>query len=164
VSPEKALLVAANPFKYYQVSPTRVMKELGDVEFHRVHRDRHGGVFWDVIPSGPSRQDLPWKHPEIHSGYFYIAKKKVVKYWMNIEYIKRWKEIDLGAVEQYIPEPRRSYLQSYPETVRYYAILIREISELRTEHKLEDFTLVTTNGKVERLQNYAIVTDPGWRS
>lgn len=164
MSPEKALLVAANPFKYYQVSPTRAMKELGDVEFHRVYLDRYGGVFWDVIPSGrPGRQDLPWKHPEIHSGYFYIAKKKVVKYWMNIEYIKRWKEIDLGAVERYTPEPRRAYLQSYRETMRYYAILIREICELRTEHKLEDFTLVSANEKLERLRNYAIVIDPGWQ-
>jgi len=83
VSPEKAILIPANPFRYYRVTPTRVTKDLGDVEFHRAHLDRNGGVFWDVVP--PGRRDKPWRHPKINSGYFYISKIKAVRYWMNIE-------------------------------------------------------------------------------
>jgi len=154
LSIEKALLVPANPFKY---------KEMGDVEFHKAHLNRNGGVFWDLIPMG--RRDAPWKHPEIKSGYFYISKVQVVEYWMSIECIKRWKEVDLGEVERYIPEPRKAYLQSDPQTKTYYAILIKDIRHLNREHKhkLNEFTLASSNQKVERVQNYAIVVDPGWR-
>ena len=94
---KKAILVAANPYQKYIISdnlpPT---KDLGDVEFHREHCTKHGGVFWDVIP--PGRVDTPWNHPEINSGYFYISQKNtsergLVKYRMKIRYIKRWKDI-----------------------------------------------------------------------
>jgi hypothetical protein len=159
---KKAILIAANPFRYYTVTPNRTMKELGDVEFHKEHLKWNEGVFWDIVPMG--RRDLPWKHPEIHSGYFYISKLKKVKYWISIEYIKRWKEIDLTKVQRYIPEPRRAYLQSYPdECMIYYAILIREIHDLKPERELGDFTLASVDKKVERVQNYAIVINPGWR-
>jgi len=161
MSPEKAILIAANPFKYYTVTPTRITKDLGDVEFHRAHLNINRGVFWDVVP--PGRKDTPWKHPEINSGYFYISKVQKVRYWISIEYIKRWKEIDLGEVERYIPEPRRAYLHHYPETKIYYALLIREISPLKTERELREFRLASTAKNVERVQNYAIVIDPGWR-
>lgn len=161
MSPEKAILIAANPFQYYRVTPTRVTKDLGDVEFHRAHLGRNGGVFWDVVP--PGRRDAPWRHPEIHSGYFYISKVQKVRYWMNIEYIKRWKEIDLEKVERYIPEPRRAYLHHYPHTRTYYAILIRAIHPLKSEHELRELLLASVDKNVERVQNYAIIIDPGWR-
>jgi hypothetical protein len=138
-----------------------VTKELGDVEFHREHLTQNGGVFWDIVPMG--RWDVPWKHPEIHSGYFYVSRVQKVKYWIDIEYIKRWKEINLGQVERYIPEPRSAYLQSYPECMMYYAILIRDIHELKPERKLGDFTLANVNKNVERVQNYVIIRDLGWR-
>jgi len=158
---DKAILVAANPFRYYKVTPNRVTKELGDVEFHKEHLTRNKGVFWDIVPMG--RRDVPWKHPEIHSGYFYISRVRKVKYWINIESIKRWKEINLREVERYIPEPRRAYLQSYPECMMYYAILIREMHELKPERTLSDFTLASVDKKVELVRNYAIIIDPGWR-
>ncbi|MEM2129312.1 MAG: hypothetical protein QXZ70_01805 [Candidatus Bathyarchaeia archaeon] len=110
------------------------------------------------------RRDIPWKYPEIHSGYFYVSKVQKVKYWIGIEYIKRWKELNLDEIERYIPEPRRSYLQHYPERcMMYYAILIREIHELKQERALKDFMLASGNKRVERVQNYVIVVDPGWR-
>jgi hypothetical protein len=158
---DKAILIAANPFRYYTVTPSRVTKELGDVEFHREHLTQNGGVFWDIVPMG--RRDVPWKHLEIHSGYFYVSRIQRVKYWIDIEYIKRWKEINVGQVERYIPEPRSAYLQSYPECMTYYAILIRDIRELKPERKFSDFTLANVNKKVERVQNYVIIRDPGWR-
>jgi hypothetical protein len=161
LSSDKAIIIAANPFRYYTITPSRVTKELGDVEFHREHLTQNGGVFWDIVPMG--RRDVPWKHPEIHSGYFYISRVQKVKYWIDIEYIKRWKEINLGQVERYIPEPRSAYLQSYPECMMYYAILIRDIRELEHERKLSDFTLANVNKKVERVQNYVIIRDPSWR-
>lgn len=161
-SSDKAILVAANPFQYYTVTQSRVTKELGDVEFHKEHLSRNGGVFWDIIPMG--RRDVPWKHSEIHSGYFYISKVQKVKYWLDIEYIRRWKEINLGEVERYIPEPRRAYLQSFrTNCMMYYAILIKEIRELKPERKLSDFTLASVDKKVELVRNYAIIIDPGWR-
>ncbi|MCD6241184.1 hypothetical protein J7K27_06675 [Candidatus Bathyarchaeota archaeon] len=161
-SSNKAILIAVNPFKNYIVGPNRISKKLGDVEFHKGHLIRNGGVFWDIVPMG--RRDLPWKHPEIHSGYFYISKLKKVKYWISIEYIKRWKEINIQKVEKYIPEPRRTYLKYYRnKCMMYYAILIKEIRNLSPERKLSDFTLASTNTKVKRVQNYAIIIDPGWR-
>jgi len=161
VPPAKAVLIAANPYQSYRITPTRQTNDLGDVEFHRAHLNRHGGVFWDVIPQG--RRDVPWRHPDINSGYFYISKDQSVRYRINIEYVKRWKEIDLRKVEEYIPEPRRAYLNHYPETMIYYAFLIREIRALKPEHKLSELTLVSTGKEVARVQNYAIVIDPGWR-
>ncbi|MEM2129402.1 MAG: hypothetical protein QXZ70_02265 [Candidatus Bathyarchaeia archaeon] len=53
----KAILIAANPFQEYIVEPGLETKELGDVEFHREHLTRNGGVFWDIVPMG--RRDLP---------------------------------------------------------------------------------------------------------
>ncbi|MEM2112344.1 MAG: hypothetical protein QXX08_10805 [Candidatus Bathyarchaeia archaeon] len=159
---DKAILIAANPFRYYTIAPGRATKELGDVEFHREHLVRHGGVFWDIIPMG--RRDIPWKYPEIHSGYFYVSKVQKVKYWIEIEYIKRWKELSLDEIERYAPEPRRSYLRHYPQLcTMYYAILIRDIHELKPERTLEDFMLASGNKRVERVQNYVIVVNPGWR-
>jgi hypothetical protein len=160
---DKTIIVAANPFHHYLVAPGRYVKELGDVEFHRRHLDMCGGVFWDIVPMG--RRDLPWKHPEINSGYFYVSKPVgKVKYWIEIEYIKRWKELDLNKVKEYIPEPRLSYLQHYWDKCKiYYAILIREIRDLKPERELSDFRLATNNESVRRVQNYAIVLDPGWR-
>jgi hypothetical protein len=163
VSSEEALLVAANPSKYYQITPTRVSRELGEVEFHRTHRNLHGGVFWDVLPQGPGHRDAPWNHPGIHSGYFYVAGEKMVRYWMNIESVRRWSEIDQAEIDRYAPDPRRAYLQAYPDSRRYYAILIREINELVPGHPLQDFTLISTNRRIERLRNYSFVIDPGWR-
>jgi|YelNatPaOPRAMG01_1025707.scaffolds.fasta_scaffold137061_2 hypothetical protein len=159
----KAVIIAANPFRDYIIAPDRTTKELGDVEFHKEHLTRHGGVFWDLIPMG--RRDIPWKYPEIHSGYFYISKPVgKVKYWIEIEYIKRWGELDLNEVKEYIPEPRLSYLQHYWDKGQiYYAILIREIRDLKPERELSDFRLATNNESVRRVQNYAIVFDPGWR-
>ncbi|MEM2129313.1 MAG: hypothetical protein QXZ70_01810 [Candidatus Bathyarchaeia archaeon] len=49
---DKAIIIAANPLKDYIIAPNRTTKELGDVEFHREHLTRHGGVFWDIIPWG----------------------------------------------------------------------------------------------------------------
>jgi hypothetical protein len=69
----------------------------------------------------------------------------------------------LGEIERYIPEPRRSYLQHYPECMMYYAILIREITELKPERELKDYTLASINKSVEHVQNYVIIKDPGWR-
>lgn len=82
---------------------------------------------------------------------------------MNIESIRRWSEIDQEEIERHAPEPRRAYLQAHPASRRYYAILIREINELVPGHPLQDFTLASTNWRVERLRNYAFVIDPGWR-
>jgi len=162
VSTNKAIIIAANPFKEYVVAPNRTTKVLGDVEFHWEHLKRNGGVFWDIVPMG--RRDLPWKHSDIHSGYFYISRLQKVKYWINIEYVKRWRDIDLEQVEMYIPEPRKTYLQFYRNRCeRYYAILIREIRELKPERELNDFTLASSNKKVELVRNYVIVNDPGWR-
>lgn len=161
MQPEKAILVAANPFKYYLVTPTRRTKDIGDVEFHRAHLDHHGGVFWDVVP--PGRRDIPWRHPEIRSGYFYISKVQRVKYWMNIEFIKRWKEFDFRNAERYIPEPRRAYLTSYPETMTYYAMLIRDIRPITPERQLKELKLASTNRNVKLVRNYAIIIDPRWR-
>lgn len=158
---QKAIIVPANPFKYYLIAPGRETKELGDVEFHRAHLDRNGGVFWDVVP--PGRQDAPWRHPEIRSGYFYISRVQRVRYWMDIEFIKRWKEIDLRNAERYIPESRKAYLTSYPETMIYYAILIRDICPIKPERQLKEFELVSINKEVELVRNYAIIKDPGWR-
>jgi len=45
----------------------------------------------------------------------------------------------------------------------YYAILIRDVHELKPERKLSDFTLANVNKKVERVQNYVIIRDPSWR-
>lgn len=159
--PKKAILIPANPFKNYLITPTRETKKLGDVEFHRTHLDRHGGVFWDVVP--PGRRDTPWRHPEIRSGYFYISRVQRVRYWINIEFIRRWNEIDLGNSERYIPEPRRAYLTSYPQTKIYYAVLIRAIHPIKPERQLKEFRLASTNRKVELVRNYAIIVDPGWR-
>ena len=161
MSPEKAVLVAANPFLDYIITPTRKTKYLGDVEFHRAHLNRHGGVFWDLVP--PGRRDAKWGHPEICSGYFYISKIQRVKYWMNIEYINRWKEIDLRKVERYIPEPRRAYLDYYAYTKTYYAMLIRDINLLKPERELSEFKLASSGKNVELVRNYAIIKDPGWR-
>lgn len=158
---DKAIIVAANPYRDYIITPTRETKALGDVEFHRAHLNRHRGVFWDVVP--PGRRDVPWGHPEIRSGYFYISKIQRVRYWMNIEYIRRWKDIDLREVERYIPEPRRAYLNSYPYTMTYYAILIRDIHPLKPERKLDEFRLASSGKKVELVRNYVIIIDPGWR-
>jgi hypothetical protein len=159
----KAILIAANPFRDYPVAPDHYVRELGDVEFHRRHLDKYGGVFWDIVPMG--RRDLPWKHPEINSGYFYISKPVgKVKYWIEIEYIKRWGELDLNEVKEYIPEPRLSYLQHYWDKCKiYYAILIREIRDLKPERELSDFRLATNNESVRRVQNYVIIFDLGWR-
>ena len=161
VSSEKAVIVAANPFRDYIITPTRKTKYLGDVEFHRMHLNRHGGVFWDLVP--PGRRDAKWGHPEIRFGYFYISRIQRVKYWMNIEYIKRWKEIDLKRVEMYIPEPRRAYLSYYPHTMTYYAMLIRDINPLKQERKLDEFELASSGKNVELVRNYVIITDPRWR-
>ena len=160
---DEAILIAANPFRNYVIAPGQETKVLGNVEFHRDHLDKHGGVFWDIVPMG--RRDLPWKHPEINSGYFYISKPVgKIKYWIKIEYIKRWKELDLNEVKEYIPEPRLSYLQNYWDECKiYYAILIREIRDLKPERELSDFRLATNNESVRRVQNYAIVIDTGWR-
>ncbi|MGB9841493.1 MAG: hypothetical protein ACPLKZ_02085 [Candidatus Bathyarchaeales archaeon] len=148
---DNAILLAANPF----------LKEIGDVEFHREHLRRNGGVFWDIVPMG--KRDAPWKHPEIHSGYFYISPPQKVKYWVDIEYIKRWKELDLKQIERYIPKPRNNYLQSTPESKMYYAILIRDMHDLKPERNIGDFTLASTNKQVKRVRNYVIIRDPGWR-
>jgi len=148
----KAIVIAANPYEY---------KEIGDVELHRQHRDRYGGVFWDLIP--PGRWDTPWRHPEIGSGYFYISREGMVKYRMNIEYVKQWKEIVLQGVRDYIPESRRSYLESNPKTLIYYAILIRELEPLKTSRRLKEFTLVSSGKPVEAVRNYVIVYDQGYQ-
>lgn len=161
MSDEKAILVAANPYEYYQVTDTRKTRDMGDVEVHRQHLNRHGGVFWDVVP--PGRLDTPWKHPDIKSGYFYISKDGMVKYRMSIEFIKRWKDINLEKVGDYIPEFRRTYLKFYPSKMYYYAILIRELEPLRAVRKLGEFTLCSTQKPVERVQNYVFVYDPGYR-
>jgi len=155
---KKAILVAANPYRYYQVSPTRSIKELGDVEIHIQHRNLHGRVFWDMVP--PGRLDTPWKHPEIDSGYFYISRDGVVRYRMSIVYIRRWKDIDIDLVENYIPEFRRSYLNHYRECMTYYAILIDDLHRMEHERKLNEFILLSTMKPVERVQNYAIIVDP----
>jgi len=64
----KAIIIAANPFVERIVAPNRTTKVLGNVDFHWEHLRRNGGVFWDIVPMG--RRDLPWKHPDIHSGTF----------------------------------------------------------------------------------------------
>ena len=162
LSSDKAILIAANPFRYYTITPSRLTKELGDVEFHREHLTQNGGVFWDIVPMG--RWDVPWKHTEIHSGYFYISRVQKDKYWIDIEYIKRWKELNLNEVKEYIPEPRLSYLKHYWDECKiYYAILIRKIHDLKPERELSDFRLATNNERVRRVQNYAIIFDPGWK-
>lgn len=158
---ERAILIASNPYRNYIISPGRTSKEPGDVELHSAHLRQHHGVFWDIIPQG--RRDKPWGHPEIHSGYFYIAGDKVVRYWIDIEYIKRWKDIELAKVEGYIPHSRKAYLQAYPEAKNYYAILIRDIHRLTQERKKEEFRLANPIKEVERVRNYAIIIDPGWR-
>lgn len=152
------MLIPANPYKTYEVNMTN---ELGDVEYHGEHLKENGRVFWDLIP--PGRHYKPWAHPNIKSGYFYIAQDKVVKYWIDIEYVEQWKNIELTNVERYIPTPRRIYLDTDPKTKNYYALLIKQINPLKKEHNLEELTLVSTGTKVEHVQNYAIVFDPDWR-
>jgi hypothetical protein len=144
-SPE-AILIPANKQKF---------REVGDVELHRRHLKDNGGVFWDILPAGGV--DVPWKHPEIKSGYFYIAGEGTVRYWMSIEYIRRWKDLDLTEVRKYIPGFRK------PEPPKCYAILIRNLEPLQIERKLEDFTLVSTGQQVKLVRNYAIVKDEGYR-
>jgi len=159
---KKAIVVAANPYKHYHVSDTLPpTKDLGDVEVHREHRTRYGKVFWDIIP--PGRLDTPWKHPEINTGYFYVSKCGMAKYRMSIEYIRQWKDIDRERTRDCIPQCRRSYLESDRDTLTYYAILIGELEQLRSFRELREFTLVSTKKPVERVQNYVIVYDPGYR-
>ncbi len=133
----------------------RKLGELGDVELHRQHLRTNQVVFWDIIPAGGI--DAPWKHPGINSGYFYISGTGLVKYWMTIEYIKQWREINLDSVRKYAPSFRK------PEPSNYYAILISQLEPLRTERRLKDFRLASNNKEVERVQNYAIVKDEGYR-
>ncbi|MEM3551689.1 MAG: hypothetical protein QXV01_11440 [Candidatus Bathyarchaeia archaeon] len=45
LSLNKAIIVAANPFRECTVAPGKETKLLGDVEYHREHLDKHGGVF-----------------------------------------------------------------------------------------------------------------------
>ncbi len=146
MSNSKAIMIPANKQK---------LRELGDVELHRGHLRNYHGVFWDIIPAGDV--DVPWNHPEIKSGYFYISGEGTVRYWMNIEYIRRWKDLNLDEVRKYIPGFRK------PEPPNCYAILIRSLEPLQIERKLEDFTLVSTGQQVELVRNYAIVNDEGYR-
>jgi hypothetical protein len=142
----EAILIPANRQEF---------REVGDVELHRRHLKDNGGVFWDIIPAGDV--DVPWKHPEIKSGYFYISGEGIVRYWMNIEYIRRWKDLNLDEVKKYLPSFRK------PELPNYYAILIRHLEPLQIERKLEDFTLVSTGQQVKLVRNYAIVKDERYR-
>lgn len=159
MSANQALLAPANPSKIYRINMTN---QLGDVEFHRNHLRVNGRVFWDMIPAG--HRDSPWSHPEIKVGYFYIAGKsdQVVRYRMEIDYVRQWKELDLASIESWIPPPRRTYLDNDIATRDYYAILIRKIDRLQREHALNELELVSSEEPVERVENYAIVIDPEW--
>lgn len=154
---KKVIIVAANPYQYYQISTAQSTRDIGNVEYHKEHLDRHGGVFWDVIPAG--RRDTPWNHPEVDSGYFYISRQGKVRYRFHIEYIKRWKEIDKNKVKNYIPDARMTYIESYPDAEIYYAILIKELEPLRFDRTLDEFRLASTDKPVERVRNYVLAYD-----
>jgi hypothetical protein len=159
---QKAILIAANPYKNYEISPAHLSKEPGDVELHWTHLRQHKGVFWDVIPQG--RADKPWPYHDLRTGYFYIARDKTARYSIEIEFIKRWRDIDLVKFQSYIPQCRMTYLQAYPErSMNYYAILIRDIRRLTPEHRKEELQLANFPKQVDQVRNYAFIIDPLWR-
>ncbi|MEM3612667.1 MAG: hypothetical protein QW090_04850 [Candidatus Bathyarchaeia archaeon] len=54
----KAIIIAANPFKEYGVAPGRTTKELGNVKFHREHLNRYGfDEVWKDIQADLSDRD-----------------------------------------------------------------------------------------------------------
>lgn len=158
---EKAIIVAANPYRYYRISPDKTDSRLGDVEYHRDHLNNIGAVFWDMVPSGTNTSS--WNHPDVDLGFFYIAGEQKVKYWMKIEYIKPWNEVDRAGEGRYIPDLRQSYLKFYWDRAQnYFAIKIKEINPLKPGRKLDEFERANTGEKVQHVQNYVLIKIPDW--
>ena len=163
----KAILVPANPYDLIDIGGKGVLitRDLGDVEKHIEHLKAYGGVIWGMWP--PGGRSFPWKHPEIRTGYFYIAKDQVVRYKFElmspIRRLKDFSKSEWSEVEKYLPPVRKQTHEILADTIGdAFMLIIKSISRLRKERRLNEFKRWDNGMPVKMCRNYVIIEDPGY--
>ena len=152
---DESIIIPANPYIKYAQSNN---SQPGNVEAHRSYANKNKNVFWDLYT--PGKSDARWTHPEITSGYFYIAIDQKVRYRFRVGKIARIGEFE-DKYNTFVPPWRQSYWPKETDGP-LFAILMSNIRPLKTDHDLCEFALASTGEPLERVQNYAIVRDPGF--
>jgi len=163
----KAIIVAANPYVLFDIGGEGIFMttDLGDVKKHIAHLKTHGGVIWGIWP--PGGKSISWKHPEIRTGYFYIARDQIVKYRFElmcpIQRLGDFSEDEWAKVEKYLPPFRKRAHEILGEVAKdIFILVIKSITPLRKERKLHEFKKWEDGTPVKMCRNYVIIEEPGY--
>ena len=142
--------------------------KLGDVMIHINHLEENGGVFWNISPGGDKSNNVnQWKHPNIHTGYFYISKTKTIDYEFEIERVDLIRDVDVN--HHCIPPWRSNHFDKTNKKrdknghliydKNGYAILINNITPLNLPLKKNNFVLESSGDSPKTIQNFIFVED-----
>jgi hypothetical protein len=122
---------------------------IGSLIAHKWFADKHGAVLWDLVHAGP--------HPEVKTAYFYDPEISAVTFKSIVERIERKENMDKND-EKFLPNWRKGDWDEKQEPGHVW-LKLRDINPLKREYQLSRFTKIS-GGKLERVQNFAIVVDP----
>ena len=137
---------------------------IGNVMDHITHLEENERVFWNFSPGGSKSNNVTqWKHPNIHTGYFYISKTQTIDYEFEIERVDLIREVDINntSIKKWIPHWRNKFFDK--TTKEYdkngYAILINNINPLTPPNHKTDFVLESSGNSPKMIQNPIFVED-----
>jgi hypothetical protein len=116
--------------------------------------DRHGAVYWDLEKGSCST--------EITTAYFYETEKGAVTSRATVDFIEK-KENLKPAEEKYVPNWRKVNWETKQSQSQVW-VKLRDIFPLKRKHELGDFRKAIDNDVLKRVQNFAIVSDPSFKS
>jgi len=148
MSPKKAIVIPFNPHLDFWGGSA-----IGSLIAHKMFADQHGAVYWDLARA--------CSHSDINVAYFYDSSLRAVTFKAKVDLIEPKENINVKE-EKYVPNWRKINWEM-KQTPGQVWLKLRDIFPLKRKHKLTDFRKVSDGKRLKRVQNFAIVKDPGFK-
>lgn len=145
---KKAIVIPFNPHLDFWGGSA-----IGSLTAHKMFADQHGAVFWDLARASP--------YSDVNVAYFYDTEEGAVTFKAKVDFIEKKDNIS-PKEEKYIGNWRKVNWQ-IAQTPGQVWLKLRDIFPLKRKHKLSDFQKASDGKNLKRVQNFAIVRDPGFR-